>query len=146
MANYLVRAAIAAAFLVAAGPAMAQMAPNAPSTGLALDTGEHIFQHICSACHMADAKGATGAATIPALANNVRLTDASYPITMVLFGRGAMPWFTQILNPGQIADVVAYVRTHFGNNYPEPVTEADVTALAAKATKELSLQQNLGDR
>ena len=120
MATLLVRAPIAAALMLVAVPAMAQIGP----------TGEQVFQQICSACHMADAKGATGAATIPALANNARLTDASYPITMVLYGRGAMPWFSEMLTPVQIADVVAYVRTHFGNNYAEPVTEADVTRIA----------------
>ena len=126
MATFLVRAPIAAALVLVTAPAMAQIDP----------TGEQVFQQICSACHMADAKGATGAATIPALANNPRLTDASYPITMVLYGRGAMPWFSEMLTPVQIADVVAYVRTHFGNNYPEPVTEADVTRIAgAKASK-----------
>jgi hypothetical protein len=46
-------------------------------------TGEQIYRQVCKACHMADAKGATGAATIPALADNPHLSDASYPITMV---------------------------------------------------------------
>jgi len=126
MATFLVRAPIAAALVLVAAPAMAQIDL----------TGEQVFHQICSACHMADAKGATGAATIPALANNPRLTDASYPITMVLYGRGAMPRFSEMLTPVQIANVVAYVRTHFGNNYPEPVTETDVTLIAgAKASK-----------
>ncbi len=99
-------------------------------------TGEQVFQQVCQACHMADAKGATGAATIPALASNPHLSNASYPITMVLYGRGAMPWFNEMLTPIQIANVVGYVRTHFGNNYPEPVTQADVKLLGrAKASK-----------
>ena len=41
-----------------------------------------------------------------------------------------MPWFDDILAPAQIAGVATYVRTHFGNDYPEPVTEADVVALS----------------
>jgi len=45
---------------------------------------------------------------------------------MVLQGRGAMPSLTDLLNPAQIAGVVTYIRTHFGNNYRKPVTEADV--------------------
>ncbi|MDB5445373.1 MAG: cytochrome c class, partial [Phenylobacterium sp.] len=36
-------------------------------------TGEQVYRVVCQACHMADAKGATGAATIPALAANPRL-------------------------------------------------------------------------
>ena len=75
---------------------------------------------------MADAKGGTGAATIPALAKNPKLAEPGYPIGMILQGRGAMPPLTDLLNPAQIAAVVTYVRTHFGNNYKKPVTEADV--------------------
>lgn len=43
-------------------------------------TGEQVYGAVCQACHMADAKGATGAGTIPALANNPRLAGAAYPI------------------------------------------------------------------
>jgi mono/diheme cytochrome c family protein len=93
-------------------------------------TGQQIFSQVCQACHMADAKGGTGAATVPALANNPHLAVAGYPITMVVQGRGSMPPLTDILSPAQIANVVGYVRTHFGNNYPEPVTEADVKLIA----------------
>lgn len=93
-------------------------------------TGQEVYAQVCQACHMADAKGGTGAATIPALANNPVLSNARFPITMVLYGRGAMPWFNQLLTPAQIANVVSYVRTHFGNNYPGPVTEADVKLIA----------------
>jgi mono/diheme cytochrome c family protein len=48
-----------------------------------------------------------------------------------------MPWFNpaitrgESLSPAQIAAVIGYVRTHFGNNYPAPVPEADVARLAA---------------
>ena len=45
---------------------------------------------------------------------------------MVVQGRGAMPSLTDLLSPAQIAAVVTYVRTHFGNNYKKQVTEADV--------------------
>ncbi len=89
-------------------------------------TGEQVYRQVCQACHMADAKGGSGAATIPALANNPRLAAAAYPITLVVKGRGAMPGFTDLLSPAQIAHVVGYIRTHFGNSYPKPVTEADV--------------------
>jgi mono/diheme cytochrome c family protein len=63
---------------------------------------------------------------IPALAKNPKLAEAGYPIGMVLQGRGAMPALTDLLSPAQIAGVVSYVRTHFGNNYRKPVTEAEV--------------------
>lgn len=92
--------------------------------------GEQIYRQICQACHMPDARGSSGAANVPALARNPKLADASYPITMVLKGRGAMPWFADTLKPEQVAEIVGYVRTHFGNDYPEPVTAADVKALS----------------
>jgi mono/diheme cytochrome c family protein len=98
--------------------------------------GQQVYTQICQSCHMADGKGATGAATIPALANNPRLAVAAYPITMVAKGRGAMPWFDDILTPTQIADVVAYVRTHFGNDYRGPVTAAEVTRIAGPKTSQ----------
>ena len=81
---------------------------------------------------MADAKGGSGAATIPALAKNPRLADAGYPVGMILQGRGAMPALSDLLSPAQIAGVVTYIRTHFGNNYRKPVTEADVKLMASK--------------
>jgi mono/diheme cytochrome c family protein len=132
-----VRAAVATAAILIAAPAAAQMGPAPGTTTMALPvTGEQVFQQVCQACHMADAKGATGAATVPALANNTHLSNAGFPITMVLYGRGAMPWFNAMLTPEEIANVVGYVRTHFGNNYPGLVTAADVKALAgAKASK-----------
>jgi mono/diheme cytochrome c family protein len=89
-------------------------------------TGEQVYQQVCQACHMADAKGGAGAATIPALAKNPRLAEAGYPIGMIAQGRGAMPPLTDLLGASQIAAVVTYVRTHFGNSYKKPVTEAEV--------------------
>jgi mono/diheme cytochrome c family protein len=78
---------------------------------------------------MADAKGGKGAGQIPALAKNSNLEDSSYPISMIVQGRGAMPPLTDLLNPAQIAAVTTYVRTHFGNSYKKPVKEADVKAI-----------------
>ncbi len=94
-------------------------------------TGEQVYTQVCQACHMANAKGGQGAAVIPALAANPRLAVAAYPIAMVVNGRGAMPGFTDILNPTQIANVVGYVRTHFGNAYSKPVTPEEVAKIEA---------------
>lgn len=93
-------------------------------------TGEQVYGAVCQACHMADAKGATGAGTIPALASNPRLAGAAYPIMIVTGGKGAMPGFSGMLSNAQMAEVVTYVRTHFGNAYAKPVTEAEVAKLA----------------
>jgi mono/diheme cytochrome c family protein len=122
---------VSVALALLAGPLAAQDNPGGGGSGTkTAQGGEQIYRQICQACHMPDARGASGAAVIPALARNPKLADASYPITMVLKGRGAMPWFAGSLKPAQVAAVVGYVRTHFGNDYPEPVTEADVVALS----------------
>jgi len=91
--------------------------------------GQETYQMVCQACHMADAKGATGAGTFPALAANDKLATAEYPIFMVVNGRGGMPFFYDTMTPQQIAEVVTYVRTHFGNSYKDPVTAAQVKAI-----------------
>src|SRR5487761_1718865 len=86
--------------------------------------GRQIFQGVCQACHMPDAKGAVGAGAYPALAGDNRLAAASYPMTMVLNGYAAMPPFGDYLSSRQIAEVVNYIRTHFGNHYRDAVTAA----------------------
>jgi mono/diheme cytochrome c family protein len=75
---------------------------------------------------MPDAKGAAGAGAYPALAKDGNLETAAYPVSIVLKGQKAMPFFAMQLNDQQIADVVNYVRTHFGNHYKSDMTAADV--------------------
>jgi mono/diheme cytochrome c family protein len=119
------------AFALAANAAAAQDSAGAGGGGVKpAQGGEQVYRQICQACHMPDARGGSGAAVIPALARNPKLADASYPISMVLRGKGVMPWFAGALRPAQVAAVVGYIRTHFGNDYPDPVTEADVKALS----------------
>jgi len=120
-------------FVLAATPALAQGGDIAGSATVKTPppvTGEEVYQQVCQACHMADAKGGTGAGMIPALAKNPKLAEPGYPIGMILQGRGAMPSLADLLSPAQIAGVVTYVRTHFGNNYKKPVTEADVKLMS----------------
>lgn len=92
-------------------------------------TGEQVYKAVCQSCHMADGKGAIGAGLMPALAANPRLAAPAYPIIMIARGRGAMPGFVGTLSAAQAANVVTYVRTHFGNAYATPVTEAEVAQL-----------------
>lgn len=91
--------------------------------------GEPIYRSVCAGCHMPDGRGASGAGIYPSLAGDVRLQEAGYPIGMVLKGQRAMPPFGWGLTDGQVAAVVGYVRTHFGNEFAEPVTEAEVAAV-----------------
>ena len=100
--------------------------------------GQQIYQEICQACHMADARGGGGAgAGIPALADNPRLADKAFAIEVVVKGRGGMPWFTDLLTSQQIASVLTHVRSEF-NAYPDPVTTEEVERIAgaARATAE----------
>ena len=125
----------AALALMLAAPAFAQPVQGGDTGGGVVRvpkpvTGEQVYRQVCQACHMADAKGASGAGEIPALASNPRVSVAVYPVQVVAQGKGAMAGFAGSLSNAQIAEVVSYVRTHFGNAYSKPVTEADVARMA----------------
>ena len=96
--------------------------------GYPQQTGADLFKGICQGCHMPNAQGAVGAGAYPALANNPRLIASIYPIIVVLNGQRAMPSFGDDLTDTQIANVINYVRTHFGNHFKDPVTAAQVGA------------------
>jgi mono/diheme cytochrome c family protein len=89
-------------------------------------SGEELFNNVCRGCHMADGLGASGAGTYPSLAKNPNLQSSGYPITLVVRGQRAMPPFGDMMNDDQVAAVVNYVRTHFGNTYRDAVTSKDV--------------------
>lgn len=93
--------------------------------------GEKVYREVCQACHMANARGAEGAGRITGLAGNSNLAYPEYPIAIVTGGKGAMPWFRGPLSDQQIADVIGYVRTHFGNKYKGKVTAAMVAETGA---------------
>jgi len=44
----------------------------------------------------------------------------------VVNGSKGMPPFGALLDDEQVAAVVNYVRSHFGNSYPDTVSSADV--------------------
>ena len=88
--------------------------------------GEAIYVGVCQGCHMPDAKGAVGAGAYPALAKNANLEIAGYPIGVIVKGQKAMPPFADSFSDEQIANVVNYVRTHFGNKYRDKVKPEDV--------------------
>jgi mono/diheme cytochrome c family protein len=88
--------------------------------------GEALFAHVCAACHQPDAKGATGAGSYPALADNKDLASPEYLETLLFNGQRAMPPLGWMMSDQQVADVINYVREHFGNNYGDEVSAADV--------------------
>jgi mono/diheme cytochrome c family protein len=92
-------------------------------------SGEALYNATCAGCHMPDGKGAQGAGHYPALADNPAVEAAPYVILNVLHGRKAMPSFGDEMNDDQVAAVVNYTRTHFGNRFAGDVTPNQVRSL-----------------
>ena len=116
----------------------AGMPDNLPLS--ALTEGKQVYQHICQGCHMPDAKGAVGAGKYPALAGDPALASKQFMALTLLNGRRNMPAFgakhafgfggaPASLTPAQIAAVINYVRTNFGNHFKDAITADEVTAL-----------------
>lgn len=95
-------------------------------------TGEALYHAICQGCHMPMAQGAKGAGAYPALAQNPKLAAAPYVIYMVSNGMGGMPPLKQYLSDEQIAEVVNYTRSHFGNHFTDAVSADDVKTIAQR--------------
>ena len=116
------------AALLVPGAALAQIPPGLFGSPYQFTEqgGEAIYRGVCAGCHMPDGQGAVGAGTYPALAQDTRLADSAYAVGIVLHGQNAMPGFAHTLSDRRIADVVGFIRTNFGNRYPDEATEADV--------------------
>jgi mono/diheme cytochrome c family protein len=108
--------------------------------------GEQIYDHICQGCHMPGGQGAVGAGFYPKLAANKKFVSWAFVAVTVLDGRNGMPPFgfpvgTRMnsgpahLSDAQIAAVVNYVRSHFGNEYKAEVTAAQISALPHPAAE-----------
>jgi mono/diheme cytochrome c family protein len=106
---------------------------------VSLANGQEIYEHICQGCHMADGGGAVGAGRYPALSKNRNLASRQFMALTLLMGRRNMPAFgakhaigfigrPAVLTDVQIAAVINYVRTHFGNHYTDAITAAEVAA------------------
>ena len=106
--------------------------PQAPlSTGFRFTeaTGEELFASACQGCHMSDGKGAIGAGAYPSLAQDSNLESGGYPVYVVVRGQRAMPPIGAMMSDVQVAAVVNYVRTHFGNQYQDAVSADDVKSV-----------------
>ncbi|HET8657323.1 MAG TPA: cytochrome c [Longimicrobiaceae bacterium] len=112
-----------------------------PATGAAQDAGKEVFSTRCSACHQANAQGVPG--MYPPLAGSEWVNgDKDQVIRIVLHGlegdlevkgdyfSGTMPPWGQALSDSEIAAVLTYVRSNFGNS-ASAVTEADVAKIRA---------------
>ncbi|MCQ8240820.1 c-type cytochrome [Rhizosaccharibacter radicis] len=122
-------ASVLAGTMLPSRDARADAAANVAGGPITSHDGATLYRQLCQGCHMANAKGAVGAATIPALAGNPKLASGGYPVYVILNGYGAMPWFSGTLDDAQIAALVNYVRTNFGNHYTDGVKPEDVAAV-----------------
>jgi len=124
--------AVAFALALSQSPLAAQAQSAAhfsPAYRFTEQSGEQLFANVCQGCHMPDAKGAVGAGTYPPLAGNRNLEAGLYPVYVVVRGQRAMPPFGAMMSDDQVAAVVNYLRTHFGNDYKDAVTAEDVKAV-----------------
>ncbi len=130
----------ALALLALAPSLQAQDAGILNAARLDTNDGEQIYQAICQGCHMSAAQGAVGAGHFPALAKDATLASRQYMAITLLQGRRNMPAFGEhhaigfggppaTLTEEQIAAVINYVRSHFGNHYTDRITAAEVRAL-----------------
>jgi mono/diheme cytochrome c family protein len=149
MVRLLAAACLSAAAADTVTAADASGATGTAGASLADFKGADIYSHICQGCHMSQGEGAVGAGHYPKLASNLTLASWRYVVLTVLEGRNDMPAFGAPANmvwdgpPGfgvvhlsdaQIADVVNYVRTHFGNTYKDRVSASDVAKLHPPGT------------
>ena len=65
---------------------------------------------------------------IRALAADKKLASTEFVLTVLLQGQRSMPPVGRMMSDEQVADVVNYVRTHFGNSYPGAASAAQVAA------------------
>jgi len=140
------RLAVLLAVAWAAAGAHADDSSFTPLAGAAKAGGADIYSHICQGCHMAQGQGAVGAGHYPNLAGNSALVSWQYVALTVLNGKKGMPAFglpgdppifpfgAVRLSDAQVADVVNYVRSHFGNTYKDRVTAGQVAKLPHPAT------------
>jgi cytochrome c oxidase cbb3-type subunit 2 len=123
--------------------ATASAGVSPPAGGYDAAKGAALFTANCSACHQANGEGLPGA--FPSLKNNavVNKDDAAKHIQVVLQGLhdakvdgvvygSAMPPFAGMLSDAEIADIIDYERSSWGN-HGKQIDAALVAAERAKA-------------
>jgi cytochrome c6 len=89
-------------------------APTPSSTPNSYRDGPTIYAQECMSCHGNQGQGSDGN---PSLAGNGGVTGNDYKrvISIVMHGRRTMPAFSPKLSDAEIAAVVTYIRTAWGN-------------------------------
>ena len=97
---------------------------------LAAETGQSLYNDNCAACHQKSGLGIKGA--FPALAGDKVVQSPPATAAIVLLnGRGGMPAFKSDLTDAQLAAVLTYVRTSWGNK-AGAASVADIAAARKK--------------
>jgi mono/diheme cytochrome c family protein len=137
------RAALrAVALIVSAAVGAPVLADDAPANSAVMSHGwefseqggAELFRNVCAGCHQLDAKGAAGAGAYPSLVTDENLDSSDFILAVLLGGLKGMPPVGGMMSDAQVADIVNYVRTHFGNSYTDPVSAADVAAARRPAS------------
>jgi mono/diheme cytochrome c family protein len=132
MRNTVCRALALIAALAPCASALAEATSQAIplSRGQSFDEqgGAALFAAVCAGCHQPDASGASGAGDYPPLAGNKDIASSEYLERLLFKGQRGMPAVGQMMSDQQVADVINYVRSHFGNAYGDAVSPADVEA------------------
>jgi cytochrome c6 len=103
----------------------------APAAASAASPPKDLYEDNCSACHQVTGKGIKGA--FPTLAASPLVNGPPAPmVTTVLNGRAGMPAFKDDINDADLASIISYVRTSWGNK-GKPVTASEIAAIRAKA-------------
>ena len=72
-------------------------------------------------------------AAYPPLAANKKLQSTEFVLAVLFSGLRGMPPVGSMMSDEQVADVINYVRTHFGNGYADAVSAVDVAAARQRA-------------
>ena len=121
---------LCAAALAHTGAVAEDIAPGTSSLsggrGFSEQGGAALYANVCAACHQPDGRGAVGAAAYPSLAGNKHLASTDYLESLLFDGLRGMPRLGRMMSDEQVADVINYIRTHFDNQYDNPISAADV--------------------
>lgn len=122
-------------------------AADAAATADAGGPGKAIYGRICAACHLGTGQGVPGNNIPPLAGSEIAQGDPAKPVSIVLHGlrgpivRGGVningqmaPWKDQ-LDDQEIADVLTYVRSNFGNSGAAITAEEVAAVRAATASR-----------
>lgn len=132
------------------GPNPPPAAPAGESSTVASIDGESVYQRQCTSCHQSEGQGLPG--TFPPLAGNSDLfIDRVFPVYVLLNGlqgpltvkdtayQGVMPPFDHLPDE-EIAAVVNYVRSAWGNADLQPDGFTDIDAAAVKSARDMAME------